>query len=305
MKKRFFLLLLVIFASANDSQSCDICGCGAGNYYFGMMPQFNKNFVGIRYRFSSFQSHIGLSASGLFETKERFQSTEIWARYYPHPKIQLLAFIPYSFNSQTDNTTTRYLDGLNDIVIMGNYNIFRTPQDTIVRVFKHNLLIGGGVKLPTGKHTYTETDLSQVANPNFQLGTGSVDFLLNLAYTIRHKRFGLNADLTCKINTKNNQDYKFGNRVTSNVSLFYIQKIKKFGVMPHVGIYMENSMEDIRQKDTVIDTGGYFVSNTSGLELYYNRFSIGVNYQIPLKQVLANGHIKGEQRGGAHISYVF
>lgn len=302
MKKHVFLIVVWALMLPSALPACDICGCGAGNYYLGIMPQFHKNFAGVRYRFSSFRSHIGMSAA--LATQEYFQTTELWGRYYPHPRLQILAFVPYSFNRQVESSVTRYLQGLNDAVLMGNFNVLKTPDDTIPRTLKHNIWVGGGLKLPTGKHTYTETDQTQVANPNFQLGTGSLDFLLNLAYTVRHKRVGLNADLTCKINTTNKDQYRFGNRVTSNIALFYVQKIKKVGIMPHMGVYIENSMQDFRQKEVVIDTGGYFVAQTIGAEVYYKRFSIGGNYQIPLTQNLANGHIQANSRGLVHVSFM-
>ena len=302
--KKILLFCLVMLSIELPAGACDICGCGVGNYYFGIMPQFHRHFIGVRYRFSSFQSHLGLSARGLFVTKEQFQTTELWARFYPHRKVQLLTFVPYSFNSQTDNATTRHLSGLNDIMVVGNYNLLNTTQDTLPHLFKHNILVGGGVKLPTGKHTYSESDQQQVANANFQLGSGSLDFLLNLTYTLRYKRWGINTDLAYKMNTKNADGYKFGNRTTTNIALFYVQKIKQVGLMPHAGIYVEHSRQDVRKGDFVIETGGYLVAQTLGLDLYYKRFSVGGNYQIPLKQDLAEGHIKSNSRGVVHVTFM-
>jgi hypothetical protein len=300
--KRLLLGICLLFTLPTTLLACDICGCGVGSYYFGMMPQFHRNFVGIRYRFSNFDSHVGLAAH--LATREYFQTTELWARYYVRPRLQILAFIPYSFNRQETTTDMLRLQGLNDMMLMANYNLLKMKHDSIPQLFKHNLWVGGGVKLPTGKHQYIESDLSQVANPNFQLGTGSLDFLTNLTYTIRYKKVGINADLTYKINTANKDQYHFGNRLTSNVSLFYVQKVGKVGIMPHAGVYIENSQIDKRQNKEVLDTGGYFVANTIGLELYYKRFSIGANYQTPMTQNLANGHIKAHQRGLIHLSFM-
>ncbi len=300
--KKYILVWLFLILQPAVLPACDICGCGAGNYYFGIMPQFHKNFVGFRYRYSSFQSHVGMAS--MFATREQFQTTELWGRYYLHPKVQLLAFMPYSFNTQTDTQATRHLQGLNDAVINANYSLFKTKEDTIIHTWKHNLLVGGGIKLPTGKYNYEPTDATQVANPNFQLGTGSIDFLLNLTYTIRYKRLGISTDLSYKMNTKNNKSYLFGNRLTSNIALFYVQKVKKLGVMPYMGIYTEYSGQDARAGKVLTDTGGHWIAQTTGLELYYQRFSIGANYQIPLNQRLAKGHIIAQNRGVLHLSFM-
>jgi hypothetical protein len=81
--KKYFILFVFIFIETNLI-ACDICGCGSGSYYIGLMPQFHKNFVGIRYRYSIFDSHLGHSHHGIFATQETFRTTEIWGRFYPH-----------------------------------------------------------------------------------------------------------------------------------------------------------------------------------------------------------------------------
>jgi hypothetical protein len=218
--------------------------------------------------------------------------------------VQILAFLPYSFNRQTQSGTTNSLQGLNDVLLMGNYHIFATPTDTVPRAWKHNLWAGAGVKLPTGKHSYTEDDLSQVANPNFQLGTGSFDFVLNFVYTLRHKRAGLTIDASYKINTANKDQYLFGNRTNSTISIFYIQKLGNVGIMPYLGVYGEHSQSDLRKKYEVQDTGGYLLANTLGIEAYYKRIALGVNYQRPFQQNMANGHLVANPRLLLHLSFI-
>ncbi len=304
MKKIFFLL---VFISLYDFTllACDICGCGVGSYYMGIMPQFNRNFVGIRYRHSSFDSHIGHGTQdGLFSSTETFHTAEAWARYYPAKKIQLLAFIPLQYNQQKSAEGTKTLQGLGDILVMGSYNLFKTPLDTIKRIFKHNLFVGGGVKLPTGNYVYQNTT-SIVANPNFQLGTGSTDFLLNLTYTIRHKQMGLNTDITYKINTTNGNNYQFGNRISSNVAWFYIVQKKKWTFMPNVGCYTEYAAKDTEKQQRISETGGHWMAATTGLETYYGRYVMGINGQIPFAQNLASGNINGNVRLVAHFSFLF
>ena len=100
------------------------------------------------------------------------------------------------------------LKGLGDIVISANYNLINT-YDSADHFFKHNLLIGGGLKLPTGEFRAIENGLT--VNQNFQLGTGSLDFLFNFIYTVRRKNLGLNTELSYSRNTTNKDEYKFGN----------------------------------------------------------------------------------------------
>ena len=57
MKTKLFTLLL-IFISFSAAEACDVCGCSLGGNYFGILPMFNKNFVGIRWSQAEFHSYI-------------------------------------------------------------------------------------------------------------------------------------------------------------------------------------------------------------------------------------------------------
>ena len=289
------------------SKACDLCGCGAGNYYLGVMPQFQKNFVGLRYRHSVYDSHLGGNSdySSLFKTQERFYTTEIWARFYPHPKLQILAFLPYQWNFQDEKNKTKSINGMADASLLVQYEVLNTTKDTISQKFEHSFFVGSGIKLPTGKSNYNSEDALQVANANFQLGTGSTDFLFTSQYTIRHKKAGFTADLSYKINTENNQNYLFGNRISSNATFFYVKQIGKFGFMPTLGAYYEHSQKDKRDNKTVFDTGGNLVNAVFGTQIYTGRFMFGINYHTPLKQNLDNNQIKSIDRLMVQMAFMF
>lgn len=303
--KKIYIFILFLTLSSFSAIACDICGCGVGSYYLGLTPQFAKNFVGLRYRNMSYNSHVGMG--DMFATKEHFQSTELWARYYVKPKIQLMAFVPYSFNSQKTIDNTLYINGLGDITLLANYNLIDTTKDTVFHKVHHTLWLGGGVKLQTGKYQYDENSNTQVANPNFQLGTGSTDFLLNLVYTLRHKNIGFSGDVSYKINTRNSQNYLFGNRINGSLTGFYVQRISsKISMMPNAGFYGEYSSFDKRGANAVEHTGGYLVAASLGVETYlFSRFSLGFNYQKPLSQNLADGQIIANDRFLVSLNVIF
>lgn len=299
MKKLFVFYMLLTLPIV--TWSCDICGCGAGNYYFGIMPQFHKQFVGLRYRFQSFNSHVGLAPALL--SSERFQTVEIWSRFYPIKRVQVVSFIPYHINEQTEGGVTHYLQGLGDIPVLVSYNLINTIEEPL-RTTHHNLWIGGGIKLPTGKYTYTDNP-SEVANPNFQLGTGSVDWMMNAMYTLRHSNVGWTTDVTVKVNTANQNDYQFGNRISGTTSLFYVQQWKKIGVMPNAGMYCEASEENFNKGSYIVETGGTASFASFGLELYYKKFSLGTNWQLPVSQNLGAGRIQSHNKTLMHVTFMF
>ena len=303
MKKYLIIILLSgLYFIPQKTSACDLCGCGNGGSFLGILPQSHRGFVGLRYSHKSYDSHINSVSS---QTQEDFWKTELWARAYPFKKVQVLAFIPYSFNKQTikKNGQQTDLQGFGDASMLINYNILNTMTDTIPHRFFHNFLVGGGVKLPTGRYQYDLYSDTEVGNPNFQLGTGSLDFMLNLVYTLRHKNWGLNSDFSYKINSQNSNEYRFGNRMTANVStLYFIRLGDQKTLMPNAGVTYENGNLDSKSGVKNIRTGGESLLGSYGLESYFKGFSVGVNYQIPIAQNLSNGELRANNRLNLHFT---
>jgi len=300
MKK--IILILIFSITLSSVHSCEFCGCGVGNFYLGILPQFSKNFVGVRYQAQRFDSHVGLHPS--LATSEYFQSTEVWGRFYPIPKLQVMTMVTYHVNKQVTTSGNVYLEGLGDIPVLVNYNVFTTTRDDEDHLVNHDLWAGGGIKLPTGKYKFQETP-TEVANPNFQLGTGSVDFFMNGLYTLRYKKIGINADATYKMNTYNNDQYHFGNKFNGSAAFVFVQQIGQVGIMPSAGMYFEDSAQNKSGSITIVDSGGRATFATAGLQLYWGKISLGGIYRTPLSQNLANGRIKANDRLMAHLSFLF
>ncbi|MFY7786593.1 MAG: hypothetical protein ACOVQA_01850 [Thermoflexibacteraceae bacterium] len=304
--KKIYLFFLLNLITISYSTACDICGCGVGGYYLGLLPQFNRNFVGLRYRYMSFDSHLGVGTDDRFRTTETFRTAELWGRFYPHKKVQVLAFVPYSFNEQNESGTTRHLNGLGDMSVLVNYNLLNTTTDTVPRLWNHVIWLGGGVKLPTGRFAYNENDAQQVANPNFQLGTGSTDFVLNAIYTVRYKNIGINTDISAKLNTANSENYLFGHRVSGNILGFYAKSFPNYWtVMPHAGLYAEYSNKNTQHGQVIPETGGTLCAGVLGVEVQHRWLSVGANFQEPFAQNLSDGHVKAKSRFMVQCSILF
>ncbi len=294
--------LLLFFALAPLSTlACDICGCGAGSSFLGIMPQSGRSFFGLRYRTKSYNSHL---TSLFLGTQETYQNWELWGRFYPLKRVQVLAFLPYNVNQQAGADGPLRRQGFGDATVLAHYNLVNTALDTTMHTVDHNLLVGGGVKLPTGHFRY-EQDGSEVANPNFQLGTGSTDLLLNVIYTLRYRRWGWNTDFTYRLTTKNANRYRFGNRQTASSSVFYVKKWGDFTLMPNAGVTLENAARDLDTGKRNPNTGGYLTLGTLGVESYFRHISVGVNAQLPLAQRLADGQIRANGRAMIHVTVLF
>ncbi|HEY3404263.1 MAG TPA: hypothetical protein VGK59_12800 [Ohtaekwangia sp.] len=281
--KKIKLVLLVLMLSSVSARACDVCGCSLGGSYYGILPQFSKNFVGLRWsqaKFYAYMDHQGEYIAPEY-SHDTYNKVELWGRFYITKRFQVFAFIPYAYNDMNGSEQNISNNGLSDITLLGNYILLNTGEDETVR-WKHTWMVGGGVKLPTGKNNLEDNGI--LVNPNFQLGTGSVDFLANTVYTVRYQKAGFNAETGYKINTRNSEKYLFGNQFHASGQFFFWQNMKSFSFLPNAGLYFEQSSQHKDSQAIQTNTGGYALLATAGLETYYKRVTLGLNYKRPVKQ---------------------
>ena len=284
-------------------KACPICGCGSGNLYMGLLPEFKYHFIGLRYHYTQYHTQL-VSDPSQYSTNY-YNSVELWGGVRINKKLQLLAFVPYYMNKQQDDDGTTHTQGLGDITVMGQYMVFQTSRPMGKRKnLNQQLWLGGGVKLPTGAFNADMLDSNTtVADINAQIGTGSVDFLLNGMYTVSIRNFGINLSANYKINTVNDQNYKFGNKFTGNLIAFYHTSLGLTGVTPNIGLGYENVAINSHQGKNVEFTGSRMVTGIVGVELDFGKVGVGINGQLPIAQNFAEGQTKMKFNGMMYITY--
>lgn len=303
MKKKFFLTVLLL-GSIVFSYACDICGCGTGNYYIGLLPQFNQKFIGVRYQYQYYTS-VMKDMPDQF-SKDLFQTTELWGGFNIGKKWQVLAILPYHFIHQKTDDGVVDNNGLGDAAVMVNYKLLDLASASSgKKLITQQLWIGGGVKLPTGKFNADVATDEVVALANSQVGTGSTDFMINLTHNLRINKIGVTTNLSYKMNSSNADDYKFGNRFSASSFVFYTVSKNKMRINPNIGLLYANNNQNKLQQTKLEETNGYMVAGSAGIEVGFNRVSVGANIQIPVAQNFADGQTKLRSRGMIHISYSF
>ncbi len=143
---------------------------------------------------------------------------------------------------------------------------------------------------------------ANIGDANSQNGTGSTDFLFNTMYTITVGKFGVNNSVNYKINMANPDQYQFGNRLTLSSIVYRRFRFAGMSVSPNLGLLYEHTAINHFSGDVVDQTGGYLLNASCGAELSFNKISVGINTQLPIKQNFAEGQTQSKSRGVLHIS---
>lgn len=308
MIKKITTVLTLFMISVTVARACDICGCGVGSYYLGILPEYNKRFLGMRYQYKNLHTHLGPQGQRTpISADETYQSAELWGGWNIGDKIRFLAFVPYNFNKRKSQTDNGDKNGLGDIALMTYFKLLDHKGTFADRLLVQSLWLGAGVKMPTGKYEPGERTALLESPNNFQLGTASVDFTVNAAYDIRYNDLGLNANVNYKVNTENKHDYRYGNKFTGNVLAYYkIRVAKMLTLAPNGGLLYETARKDVTEgKYEVEVSGGYSLSAVAGLEGGTKGLSFGANYQNVRSQELAGGRAYAGNRLMVHVSVPF
>jgi hypothetical protein len=303
MRTLFIIVALLAFAPA--ASACDVCGCSIGGNYFGILPQFHKHFVGLRWSAQSFQSAHSQSAAkrGEFDSEERFTTLDLMARFYPMRRVQMLVLAPYHDFRRLENGLLTHNAGIGDLSLLANY-ILLDSGDSLHQRWKHTLTVGGGVKLPTG-HFGTKDSDGQILHENLQPGSGSTDFMLSATYTLRRAAWGISTDILGRLNTTNKSGYHFGNRISGAAKVFYVKTFRKVTLLPNVGVFVDRADASYEGNSKAIGTGGTLALSTMGLDVYVGRFSVGYTFQVPAYQDLGGGKVQSRNRWMATLNYNF
>lgn len=305
MKKLLAIIFLALVVN-NNASACDICGCGVGSYYTGILPEFSKKIFGVRYRYNSLLTHIAPGGgTSYLTTKEKFNTIDFWGGWTIGKKVRLMGYVPFNINEKVNQGITEKKTGIGDIGLQGFYQLFDRRGAEGRNFISHSLWLGAGVKLPTGNYQSSQKDETGQSANTFQLGTGSLDFTVNMMYDLRIQDFGINTTASYKINSANSDKYRYGNKLSSTLQTYYKVRVKnKFTIAPNAGLAYEIASKDHDNKLLADVTGGNMLLLGGGAEFTTGKIAIGGSYQSPLSQRLANGSVRANDRLMVHISFM-
>lgn len=302
MKKIFIAAALIAVAYTNTN-ACEICGCGTGNYYIGLMPSFHSHFIGIRYQYRNFRTV--LKDDNTQFSNDFYKTAELWGGINIGRKLQLIAIVPINFIHQVSDDGITDKNGLGDVAILANYKFMDKSTGTGRSKVNQQLWFGAGIKIPTGKFSADINDPMLVSIANTQTGTASTDFMLNAMYSVSVNKFGVSTNVSYKMNTSNKDKYSFGNKFSANSIAYYTLQKGKVNITPNAGMMYEVMAPNTLVSQKVEQTGGHLTAALLGTEISKGRFTIGGNVQLPVAQNFATGQTTAKARGMMHVTFSF
>lgn len=281
---------------------CDTCGCGGNGGSMGFGTGLNNNFVGLRYIGQKYRSRDGIFENSPW-INENFNTLQAWGKFPVGNRVIVNAIIPFhSHNRRFSDNSKQDIQGIGDATLLGFYQLLKPIPDSIISIKpKHILQIGGGVKLPTGN--FEEENLGGSVNPSFQLGTGSLDYILAINYGITHRNWGISALLNYTIKTENRHSYLFGNQWNVAVNMFKTYYLSDaISLTPQLGLGVEYFEKNKEFGLEVNETGGDVYLARFGLETSYNRYALGISSMLPLAQNLNNGKVEVKNRISFYVN---
>lgn len=282
--KKIILIIISITCLVWQTNACDVCGCKLGGVYFGILPMNNSHFVGLRYSQAAFKASISYGNSQYISNEfssDTYHRVDLLGRYSISPKLQVSFMLPYLMNEMNGSHQQVQSNGMGDPMVLVHYNVLNTANNG-VSFWQHSLLLGGGIKMPLGE--YQKEDKGVIINRNFQLGSGSLDYLLSLNYTLRYQKTGVNVESAYKINTENSQSYRFGNQLNASAYLFQWIETPQIAFLPFAGVYYEQAAKHSNNTIEQLNTGGSALFGTFGLQVFRNNLSLNFLYQLPWQQ---------------------
>jgi len=304
---KIFMIFLIALLGVGNSDACDVCGCSLAGPKIGILPQSKSHYIGVRYGFATFDASMTYNSVYTEDefSNDTYQRVDVLGKYHINDRFQVKIVIPYLINEMDGSHQDVVSKGLGDPMFLLLTRVMDTGLD-FSRTVNHALFLGGGVKLPVGD--YEKMDENGLINRNFQLGSGSLDYVFALNYTLRFGGYGMTLDASYKLNTQNDVGYDFGDQTHTSLAFFKLQGLQAVSFLHAVGSRFEFAHSHLDQGIKQINTGGNVVLGHVSTQMYYKAFTIQAEFQYPLVNKFnsdAIAHIDSGSRMTMDVLYHF
>ena len=299
--QKTLLPVLAFLLLTSAARACDICGC-----FMGITPYDNQSGVSLMHRYRIFNGYQALGQSSQFfpagvrpffpaklnsddgyqhshrgdpTDYEAYRVVELRAKYFLARRLELNAFVPYVMNTSQSNGRQLSVAGVGDVTVFAGYHLIRNIETLGVQ---SRLIVGGGVKLPTGAYHRTAPDGRRYSMLN-QVGTGTTDGFLYVNYIGSWRSLGLSLNASYRRSTRNEFQNSLAPSATNFATLFYRLPLGSgVQVYPSAQLYYEKTKGEMLDGQLTHEHAMNDALLGPGLDVYYKNFSLNTSYQLPL-----------------------
>ena len=299
--KKTLLLFGLLLGLAGPGRACDICGC-----FMGITPYDNQSSFSLMHRYRIFNGYHALGQSPQFFPSgarpffpsplngdngyqhshkgdptdfEAFRVVELRGKYFLSRRVELNAFVPYVMNTSQINGQQLNSSGVGDVTVFAGYHLIRAIETAGVQ---SRLIVGGGVKLPTGEYNRQNANGVRYALLN-QVGTGTTDGFVYANYIGSYRSFGLSVNSSYRRATENRFRNSLAPSTATYASLFYRVPLgENWQLYPSAQFFYEKTKGEMLEGQL---TGEHAMNNAllgPGLDIYYKNFSLNTGFQLPI-----------------------
>lgn len=284
-----FVLLLM----SSNAFGCDVCGCAINPGMGDVIPGVFSNYFGIRSNVRHFKSeHFSFMGEPPIHSDEWFHTTEIYGRYSPIRRVQILGFIPYNAVAKSeDKQENVWANGLGDIRLKVN-TLLIDKIDTVQKSI-FNVFVGGTVKFATGRYDFLDNE-SNYFRRTMLPGTGTIDYSLGTDILYRKNNLGGIASLSYTWRGENDLKYNFGNVTFAQLSVYYQLRRPNSSYMFEVGV-VTTSLEadyDMRFNEKQVYTEGWMVSPMLKVTRFSEKWAVFAMFNKAAIQNLAQKQVQ-------------
>lgn len=301
MRKLALLISLVVLGTL-PSRACDICGC-----FMGITPYDNQSGVSLMHRYRIFNGYQQYNQQARFFPAgakpffpattngaspgyshshkgdptdfEAFRVMELRGKYFLAKRLELNAFVPYVMNTSQINGRQLNLSGLGDVTVFAGYHLIRAIETAGVQ---SRLIVGGGLKLPTGDFRRGEAPGRRYPVLN-QPGTGTTDGFVYANYIGSYRGVGLSVNGSYRRGAANRFEENLAPGITAFTNLFYRLPLNQnWQLYPSAQLFYEKTKGE-RFEGRL--TGEHAMNNAllgPGLDIYYKNVSLNTSVQFPV-----------------------
>ena len=281
-----------------ESIACNAsCASGGGIGNIGLMGNLKNNSISLisqqlKYRSSSFLGNSSTDEIALHTFMLRYNFSD---------KMKLIAQQDYVNNKRIQDESVISISGFGDTEILLGYTLLNKENSDVNR--QHFLEINGGARIPVGQfdNQIHDRELPLQFNP----GRASFSALLQMNWMIKWNVIGLSSNWTYRKNSLFEQEYLFGDQLSSNLFVFLEMSFSNsIGLMPTSGFIYEYANKDTYQTGLEVPESGLRAAYIyQGLNVSFQDYLLGLTYYLPFSSYIAEDTIQIKAKG--HLQLIF